>query len=884
MPGHLILELSGKRNRKTKGRVLMRKKISRFLVAVLMLAMIFSGMMNTRTVSAWDNSESTVKILMVGNSLTRYNNVADKLTKLFAYKGITATIDTRTQMGASLYDQADILAESTEAAIMDGDYDYVILQEKSSGFNEALLRQGVEAFSDWIETAPSAPQLILYMPWANEDVFKSMQTTFTDAYVAVAKDYDAILAPSGEAYYDLYFNEGKEWYRDGDNVHGNDLASLVSASTIFYSIMNEAAPIEFNLLADQLAVQAMVESADYRNYPVKYDLNTINLIEEKAFEYAALYSDLNDVPDLTGRGVDETVNLAKGKQGVASSNARGSSAGVGPRNVGNLTDGSKTSYIVLHSDDTNPWFGVDFGEATEFNQLSLYWGATGDYADSYRNSFVVEGSNDENALNSTSATFTQLATGESTGTEEQVVSFADSSYRYVRVRVTNIVGAYASMYELEAYKAAGGGSTDEATVNVGDYLQIKVGAATTDMSLYTGNMYEATASFAAGAKDFSILCNGAEIYKGAITPSESAQNIIIRYFAKDNTVVTGQDTHEDANGNPVQDIKKVANWTGNFFSRTGIEEFKEFGGWDQASPLSTLDYIGGGVFERVLTYTVPTEASVTYQYKINFDSTWNNGEVPADNKSVTFPVSGKGTDTFTLWVNSITGELFDSINDGTTTFKIDGNDSYAKAIGTADVKLSLASGSTPTEYKMVQTGLDNYMVTVFIEPGTYSWMDVIDGNDGTLSGEFTITEKSAVTFFYNVSADKYEMLNTVDNAAEFFAAEGGGSTGEGGGSTGEGGGSTGEGGGSTGEGSGSTGEGGGSTGEGSGSTGEGSGNTGSGNAGAGNTGNGGSSAGSGNASPNLGDNTPVAMMLIILIGAAAATGSALYIRKKHCIR
>src|SRR5690606_20826919 len=153
----------------------------------------------------------------------------------------------------------------------------------------------------------------------------------------------------------------------------------------------------------------------------------------------------------------------------------------------------------------------------------------------------------------------------------------------------------------------------------------------TGMSLYEKGLYEAEVAFPQGVTDYSILNNGEAIYKGAVAQSNAAQNIIIRLFASDNKVVTGQDVHEDVNGNPVQDIKKVANWTGNFFNRNGIEDFKEFGGWDQANPLSTLDYMGGGIFARKLNYTIPEEA-VTYEYKVNFDRTWNNGEIPADNR------------------------------------------------------------------------------------------------------------------------------------------------------------------------------------------------------------------------------------------------------------
>ncbi|WP_171056530.1 discoidin domain-containing protein, partial [Paenibacillus sinopodophylli] len=753
----------------------MREMIAMFLIVLLgmsFLEAVAAEVINETVIidavaNVVDSQDDAIKILMVGNSLTRYNSVADKLVQLFAYAGKQAKVDTRTQMGASLIDQAEILATSTRDAIVYGDYDYIVLQEKSSGFTEALLMQGVGAFDPWIQEAESHPQLVLYMPWANEDVFKTMQTTFTNAYVKVAKDYGALLAPSGEAYYDLYFNEGKDWYRNGDNVHGNDLASLISASTLFYAMSGQEQPVLQIREEDQSVVKALVESSDYRNYPVNYDRDLVNLIERKANAFTNTYRNLNNVPDLTGRGIDATVNLAKQKQGSASSNARGATRGIGARNVANLTDGSYTSFITLHEADPDPWFAVDLGVQTAFNQLTLYWGGTGDYVDSYKTKFTVEGTNDPNAG------YKVITAGESTSTNKQEIRFPSVEYQYVRVYVTEKNGAYASLYEMEIYNLPGqGGNDDPATdfeVNVGDYLQVQVGDILTNMSLYEQGMYESVAAFPQGVKDYKILSNGESIYKGAITESNVAQNIIIRLFATDNKVVTGQDVHKDVNGNPVQDIKKVANWTGNFFNRTGIEEFKAFGGWDQASPLSTLNYLGGGIFARELTYTVP-EASVSYDYKINFDRTWNNGEIPSANRKVVFPASEKETDTFVLWVNSVRGDIFDSLTDGSTTFKIKGNDKYMNTIGIAKVGLSLSNEGNETLYQMIQTGKDAYMVTAFIEPGTYIWADKIDDKDGTLSGDFTVDKNTAVTFYYHVNEADYVLLNTVNNAEGFFEA------------------------------------------------------------------------------------------------------------------
>ncbi len=686
-------------------------------------------------------SDDMVKILMVGNSLTRYNDVAGKLKSLFALDGVTAQVDTRTQMGASLFDQADILKVSTREAVVNGGYDFVILQEKSSGFSEALLRQGAEAFYPWIQEAASQPQLVFYMPWANEDVLKSMQTTVTDAYVSVARDYNAKLAPAGEAYYELYFDQNKKWYRKGDNVHGNDLASLISASTIYYTITGKDTAFSFTAEeAETLAT--LVESDDYKNNRVSYSADDVNLIETAALKYSGIYKDLTNVPNLEGRGMDGNTNLAKGKQGSASSNGRGSSRGIYARNVGNLTDGSYTSFLVSHEEDPDIWYAVDFGKSTKLDEVILYFGGTGTYVNTEKSVFTVEMSD------SYDSDYRVVANGESTSTDPVDIKFEETEGRYLRVHVSSFSGKYVSMFEIEAYyqrpedtEEPGGnedpgevedpseptdptpGSTvepaeDDENVTVkafpGDSIEVSVGDNTADMSLYDGNMYEGVIPFAAGENTVRIIANGKVIKERTCTATGSSQDVIVRYFADKDKIVTGFDIHYDANGNTVQDIKKVANWTGNFFNRTGIDEFKEFGGWDQANKLSRLDYIGGGAFKRTFSYTVP-ENSVSYEFKINFDGAWSNGEVPSSNATVTFPAGEKGTDTFVLFVNSITGEWFDSINTGKVTYTLADGSIYEQAAGKANIQIKIED--EPDE--MIQTSLKNYRYTKYLPAGDH---------------------------------------------------------------------------------------------------------------------------------------------------------------------
>src|SRR5690606_19122995 len=109
--------------------------------------------------------------------------------------------------------------------------------------------------------------------------------------------------------------------------------------------------------------------------------------------------------------------------------------GIGARNVANLTDGSYTSFMTLHEEDPDPWFAVDLGVQATFNQLTLYWGATGEYADSYKTKFTIEGTNAPNP-DEPNGGYKVIHSGESTSTNKQEIRFPSVEYQYVRVHVT----------------------------------------------------------------------------------------------------------------------------------------------------------------------------------------------------------------------------------------------------------------------------------------------------------------------------------------------------------------------------------------------------------------------------------------------------------------
>ncbi len=61
---------------------------------------------------------------------------------------------------------------------------------------------------------------------------------FTHSYIQTAKSFGATLAPAGESFYELYKDNGLDYYC-GDNKHPQPLGTFTSASTIYYALYPE---------------------------------------------------------------------------------------------------------------------------------------------------------------------------------------------------------------------------------------------------------------------------------------------------------------------------------------------------------------------------------------------------------------------------------------------------------------------------------------------------------------------------------------------------------------------------------------------------------------------------------------------------------------------
>jgi len=185
-----------------------------------------------------------MRILMLGNSFTYYNNMPDMLAEL-----VHAEVTTHARGGAWLSEQLDPDTEigaKTLAALSGESWDYVVLQEYSNGPVVAK-KEFLESVSALCEKAKEAGAVpVLYATWAYErdsaDMtvmgisYDTMYALLSDAYREATEQNDALLAEVGKEFYEL--SESLDLY-DEDGCHPSKEGSELAAKTIAAVILQD---------------------------------------------------------------------------------------------------------------------------------------------------------------------------------------------------------------------------------------------------------------------------------------------------------------------------------------------------------------------------------------------------------------------------------------------------------------------------------------------------------------------------------------------------------------------------------------------------------------------------------------------------------------------
>ena len=178
-----------------------------------------------------------MRILMLGNSLTFFNDMPRMLSRLTGAKVVS-----HTRGGARLAEQLNPntqLGARTQAALQDEQWDYVVLQEMSNGPITAprSFFRSVEQLCRQIRQNGAEP--VLYATWAyqrgNERLsdlelgYDEMYNLMHDACYQAARQNGILIADVGQRFYELADTQA---LYDEDGVHPSELGSQIAAETL----------------------------------------------------------------------------------------------------------------------------------------------------------------------------------------------------------------------------------------------------------------------------------------------------------------------------------------------------------------------------------------------------------------------------------------------------------------------------------------------------------------------------------------------------------------------------------------------------------------------------------------------------------------------------
>ena len=192
------------------------------------------------------DSAPCTRVLFIGNSYTSVNDLPSVFADLARSGGHRVDAGRATADGARLADHAS--SSSTAAAMTSAKWNVVVLQEQSQipavePFRQAEMYPAARALVASVRQAGAQP--MFFLTWAHRDGwpenglvdYRSMQSAIDDAYLAIAGEQHAAIAPVGYACQAVLAHEASPglWQDDGSHptAKGTYLAACVFYAAIF---------------------------------------------------------------------------------------------------------------------------------------------------------------------------------------------------------------------------------------------------------------------------------------------------------------------------------------------------------------------------------------------------------------------------------------------------------------------------------------------------------------------------------------------------------------------------------------------------------------------------------------------------------------------------
>jgi len=192
-----------------------------------------------------------LKILFIGNSFTARNDVPGLVARLAAARGRKIEPQLISAGGASLRRHWN--AGKAPAAIANGHFDYVVLQEQSTLpiKNAGRMHENVRLFDEAIKAAGA--KMVLYMTWARRSAPDSQQA-ITDAYLSIGSELDATVVPVGVVWQKFLSEHDEPVLHDRDQSHPT-LAGSYLAACVFLAVLLGENPVGIDVPVSGLSGQ-----------------------------------------------------------------------------------------------------------------------------------------------------------------------------------------------------------------------------------------------------------------------------------------------------------------------------------------------------------------------------------------------------------------------------------------------------------------------------------------------------------------------------------------------------------------------------------------------------------------------------------------------------
>jgi hypothetical protein len=184
-------------------------------------------------------AKKSLNVLFIGNSFTARNDVPGLIGQLAAARGHSLDHRLISQGGASL--KMHWNKGVAPAAIRQGGWDYVVLQEQSTlpVKNPARMHENVRLFAPVIRDAGA--KMALYLTWARRNNPKA-QAAITAAYESIAGEMGARVAPVGVAWERFLAGHSEPALHDKDDSHPT-LAGSYLAACVFLAVLFGESPV-----------------------------------------------------------------------------------------------------------------------------------------------------------------------------------------------------------------------------------------------------------------------------------------------------------------------------------------------------------------------------------------------------------------------------------------------------------------------------------------------------------------------------------------------------------------------------------------------------------------------------------------------------------------